>query len=263
MHRAKGMVPVCPHILQCPSGAGRSPKALDQLLGFSPAAGRSDHEDDILFLPVGQFQRSLNGCARVEPNARPARQAHAPHGCRVCQRTVATDELGAVSGDGPACLARLCEEHSAGTAAREGIAGEQGPAAGILLGHDVHGIGVPPLAQNQLPVPGKRQSPGASRVVAQLHHRELDRRVDGHVGGQLREDAVLVMLEDAVAETVPAFIRRASTGGQRSRRPESAGLLVSNVEGLSTGVADGIVMESRSSGIRGRSPPMCTRCRSR
>ena len=76
----------------------------------------------------------------------------AVHGGRVGQRAVAADELGAVPGDGPLALAHLREDDPAGPCAGVGIAGEERAAVRILLGHDVHEIGVPPLAQHQLPV---------------------------------------------------------------------------------------------------------------
>ena len=42
--------------------------------------------------------------------------------------------------------------HPAGPAAGVGVAGEQRAGVGILLGDDVHEIGVPPFAKHQLPV---------------------------------------------------------------------------------------------------------------
>ena len=51
------------------------------------------------------------------------------------------------------------------------------------------------------------------------------------------------MLEDAVAEAVPAFVPRAAASGQRSGRPEGARLLVPDVERLPAAVADRVVVE--------------------
>ncbi len=130
-----------------------------------------------------------------------------------------------------------------GLVRRVGVAGEQRAAVGILFGDDVHQIGVPPLAQHQLPIPGERQPPGAPRMVAQLDRHELHRRVHGDVGGQLREDAGFVVLEHAVAEPVPAHIPGPAGGGQRRGRPERARLLVAEVERLAAAVADRVVVE--------------------
>ena len=74
---------------------------------------------------------------------------------------------------------------------------------------------------------------------------ELDRRVHRHVDPQLGDDAVLGVLEDAVAKAVADDVRRGAAGRQRRGRPELAGLLVADVERLAAGVLDRIVVPGR------------------
>src|SRR5512142_3499297 len=53
------------------------------------------------------------------------------------------------------------------------------------------------------------------------------------------------MLEDAVAEAVPAHVAVDAGRGERRRRPEPSGLLVPDVEGLARGVAHRVVVPGR------------------
>ena len=66
----------------------------------------------------------------------------------------------------------------------------------------------------------------APGIVADLKNRNFYRRVRGHGDPQLRIDAVLVMLEYAVPEPVPAGIRLRGTAGQGRGRPEMPGLFI-------------------------------------
>src|SRR5438309_1951137 len=83
--------------------------------------------------------------------------------------------------------------------------------------------------------------PRPARVVADPEYRELHGCVGRHVDPELRCDPVLSVLEDAVAETVPADVGRRPARGKRSGRPEPAGLLVAKVERLAAGIGDGVV----------------------
>ena len=142
----------------------------------------------------------------------------------------------------PLALADLRKDDPIGAFAAVGIAGKQRPAVRIRFGDDVHQIGVSPLAQHQFPVPGQRQATRAPRMVAQLDHHELHRRVHGDVGEQFRGDAGFVVLEHAVAEPVPAHIAGPAAGGQRRRRPERTRFLVADVERLAAAVAERVVV---------------------
>ena len=93
-----------------------------------------------------------------------------------------------------------------GAFATVSIARNQRTAVRVHFGNNVHHIGVSPLTEYQLPVAGQRQATRASRMVAQLDHRELHRCVHRHVGIQFRGNTGLVMFEHAVAESVPAHI---------------------------------------------------------
>ena len=66
--------------------------------------------------------------------------------------------------------------------------------------------------------------------------------VQGHVNPQLRADAALRVLEDAVAESVAADVRLRAAAGQRRGRPEMAALFVAEVKGFSARIAHGVVV---------------------
>ena len=64
------------------------------------APAHAEDEDDFALLPRLQFKRHLDRCARVQPRARLAGQAHAPQRRRLRQTAVTADEFIAVAGDG-------------------------------------------------------------------------------------------------------------------------------------------------------------------
>ena len=82
-------------------------------------------------------------------------------------------------------------------------------------------------------------------TVVDLQHREFHRCIGGHVHPQLGVDAVLVVLEDAVAESVTGDVGPGAAAGQRCRRPEVPGLLVAQEQGLPARVGHGVVVPRR------------------
>ena len=124
-------------------------------------------------------------------------------------------------------------------------------AVGIDFGDHVHGRSRPQVAQHPLHVAGGGEPARPARGVAHLEHGELDRRILGHIDPQLGVDAVLGVLEHAVAEAVPGDVGRRAAPGQRRRRPEMAAFLVAQVEGLAARVGDRVVVPGREAELVG------------
>src|SRR6185437_10315529 len=109
-----------------------------------------------------------------------------------------------------------------------GIAREKRTGLAILFGDDMHRGFRPQIAEHPFHVTGHGHPARARRRIAYLQRRELNGRVSGHVHPQLGEDAVLVMLEHRVTESVPRDIRTPAACGQWRWRPEASGLLVAH-----------------------------------
>ena len=118
---------------------------------------------------------------------------------------------------------------------------EQRAARGIDFGDHMHGRFRPQIAQHPFHIARRGEPARSARLVSHLEDRELDRCVQGHVNPQLRADAALRMLEDAVAESVAADVQVRSAPGQRRGGPEVAALFVTQVEGFSARIAHGVI----------------------
>ena len=138
-------------------------------------------------------------------------------------------------------LAGAEERHPAGELGVVGIAREDRAAGGVHFRDHVHRGFRPQVAQHPLHVAGGGEPAHAAGIVADLQHRELHRRVGGHVHPDLRADSALAVLEHAVAESVPAHVRLHAPARHGHGRPEVPGLLVAKIIGLAAGVAHRIV----------------------
>ncbi len=148
----------------------------------------------------------------IEARADAAGKPNAAQGRGVRRRAVAAEELGAVAGHRADRLAAVDEDDPVGELGVVRVAGEQRAADRVDLGHHVHQRFVAQLAQHQFPVAGHRQLTRPAGAVGDLEANELDRRVGGDVEAQLGDDAVLGILEDAVAEAVAGDIRVLAAG---------------------------------------------------
>ena len=101
------------------------------------------------------------------------------------------------------------------------------------------------IAKDPFHVTGGREPARTPRSIAHLQHRELHRRIDGDVHAKLGADAILAVLEDAVAEAVAGDIGAGAAGGQRRGRPELPGFLVAQEERFSACIAHGVVVPGR------------------
>ncbi len=122
-----------------------------------------------------------------------------------------------------------------------GVARLQCAARRIDGGDHVHRGLRAQVAQHPLDVAGGREPARPARAVGDFQHRILDRRfpIDEHA--QLGADALLGVLEHAVAEAVPRDVGRGAAARQRRRRPEMRAVFVAQVERLAAGFAHGIV----------------------
>ena len=126
-----------------------------------------------------------------------------------------------------------------------GVAGKHRAAGRIDLGDHVHGRFGSQVPQHPFHVAGSGKPPRAPRRIAHLQDGELDRGVEGNVHRQLGDDAVLDVLEDAVAESVAAGVGPFAAPGQRRRRPEPSRRFVAQEECLAARIRDGVVVPRR------------------
>ena len=112
------------------------------------------------------------------------------------------------------------------------IAGQQRAGLRVHFGLQVQQAFGSQIPQHPFPIARDGQTARPAGEVAQFQDRELHRRVQGHIHGQLGGDAVLGVLEHGIAKPVADDIRRRAARGQRRRRPELSGLLIPDVEGL-------------------------------
>ncbi len=97
--RAQRSTPVMPNSFQGGVSVAGAAEALNELPCLLIAAGRTEDEDDVLFLAVLERHRNLHGDARIEPGADAAGEPDAAQGGGIRRRAVAAEEFGAVAGD--------------------------------------------------------------------------------------------------------------------------------------------------------------------
>ena len=241
----------CQTASSAPRAAADPRKRLHQIAGVIGIAPDAEPEDDLALLPVGQIEGYLDRGAGIQGGPHLAGKARARHRRRTSQRAVASEEFGPVAAYGAGRIVHVEERDPVGELRVVRIARKQRAAVRVDFGDHVHGRFRPQIAQHPFHVAGGGEPARPARLVAHFQHRELDRRIQGHVDPQLRADAALGVLEDAVAESVPADVRRRSAAGQRRGRPEMAALFVAQVKRLSARIADRIVVPGREAELVG------------
>ena len=199
---AQRALPELPHLLQRLARAGRPAEPSHQGVRLVGGPAGTQHEDHFAFLAVRDIELRLHRRARVEARSGPARQSRPAQRGGIGQCAVAAEKLRAAAGDGPRGLAGIDEHGAIGELAVVDVAGEQRAGVRVGLRHDVHQVRVPPLAEHQLPVTRDREPSRPARVVAELDHRKLYRRVQRDVDPHFRAYVELGVLENAVAEAV-------------------------------------------------------------
>ena len=101
------------------------------------------------------------------------------------------------------------------------------------------------LAEHPFGVQRDRAFPGSRRRVAQHELEHLDGLVHRHEDAEARRDLVARVLPCGVALAVPDGVRPAVAGRQRRGRPETAGVLVADEDGLARRIADRVVAPRR------------------
>ena len=155
-------------------------------------------------MPLVQVEGNLDCGAGIKRGPQLARESRARKGRGALQRTVAAQELGSVAGHAPGHVIGVEKRDSVGEFRAVGVAREKSAGAGVGVGDHMRGRLRALGSQHPFHVGGSRQPAWAARIVAQLQHGELHRRVHVHVDPQLRVNAALAVLEDAVAEAVPS-----------------------------------------------------------
>ena len=262
---AQGLLPVLAHLLQCVVRGGPLPRnALHQFAPLRRRCGPAPRRNTTSrSSPPSSVNRHLQRGARIQPRADAGRTDCARAACGgVAQAAVAAEEFGAVAAR-CSCGSRHVEErHPLGELGVVGVAWRTAPRLiAIRFGDDVHRGLFAQVAQHPFDVAGggrRRVAPDSLRTFSD---RELHRGIECHVDPQLRRDAVLGVLEHAVAEAVAGHVGRAAARGNgvgdqkwpvSSSRRYNASPLDSPTGSLCHGVRRNCA----------RSRPRCRRCRS-
>ena len=245
VHHAQGPAPVVPNAFEGAVGVAGAAEALHKLSCLIFTAGGADDENDVFFLAVVERDLHLHGRAWIESRSDAARKAHASERGRICRRAVAAQKLRAVAGHGSQRLARVDENDPVGKLGAKRIASEQSAAGRVDLRDDMHQRFVPHFAEHQLPVTGRRKPAQSAGAVGDLETDEFYRRIGCDIKAQLRNDAVLGILENAVTETVPGDIIIFAAGRLRRWRPKPARFLVAEINRLAADVSYRIVVPRR------------------
>src|SRR4051794_3483383 len=98
----------------------------------------SKDEYDVLVLSIFEHNLDLHRRTRIQAGAETPRQSRASHRRGIRSRTITTDELGAVGGDGANRLAAVNERDTSSKFRVVWIARKKCSADRIQLSHDMH-----------------------------------------------------------------------------------------------------------------------------
>ena len=184
--------------------------------------------------------RAAHG-SRPAPTA-PLQPVAAIQAGRPLRGAVAAEELGPIGGPGRLPPAEVEERDPAGELGVPRVAGQDRARVGVQGRDDPRRARAARRPQHPLGVGGHRQAPGAARPVLDRQHRDLERVVGRDELDEVEVDAVVEMLEPAVAGAVPGDVGRLLAPDRQGRRaPQLAGLVVADVDRLAHGVADRVV----------------------
>ena len=245
LERAEQAPPLLPHRTERRVRRAGLAERAHERAGFVRVGRGAEAEDDLPRLPVLELERDLDRGAGIHQRAHATRQMHALERRGPRQVAVAADELEAIPGQRALGLVHVEERDPLAELGVEGIAREQGAAARIELGDHVHRRLRREVAQHPFDVARHRKRAAAARRVSKPQHDELHRLVGRDVDALLAFDAVLGVLEDAVAEAMAAAVLASPSRRQRRGRPVASALVVADIEGLSRGIADRIVVPGR------------------
>ena len=244
-HRAERVQPVDAHAVQCIVGCVAATGALRELEGLAMVLAHAKAEHDLVRLFRTQQDRYLDRRTRVHAHAKLAGQLLAQQRCRMRQAAVTAQEFVAIGGEAAAFGIDIEERHAPGKIGVVGVARGQYVVGPVQFADHVHLRLDLEVAQHPFHVAGGRQPAWTAREVAQLEHRELDRVFQRHVNPQFAGDAVFHVLEHAVAEPVARAVAARAATRQRHRRPHPPILFVAQVERLTAGVRDRVVVPGR------------------
>ena len=239
--RSQRMFPVLPHSFErrmCRLGEAEAIGQMPCLLRTGPRAKGEDH---LTLFSRRQIELSLHRGAWVQARASLSGQPRTGHRSRGAQCAVASQKFPTVARHRSRHLAGGEERHPSGERDVVGIAREDRAAGGFILRHDVHRRFRRQIAQHPFDVAGRGKFARAVGIVADLHHRELHRRIRGHIDPGLRVNSALAVFEHAVAESVPAHVRFRASPRHGRGRPEVPRLFIAQIICLATGVAHRIV----------------------
>ena len=209
LHGAERVLPVVRAPLRARRARPTAAEALHELPASSALRPTPSRKTISRSCPSASSNATCIAAQGSSAGADLAGQARPRMAAGFAQRAVAAEELGAVAGHASASRRRRRRTRPGRrTRCCRRCARSSAPLAGsISVITCIADFGAQ-VAQHPLAVAGRREPARPARLVAQLQHRELHRRVDGHVDAELGANAVLDVLEDAVAEAVPGDVGR-------------------------------------------------------
>ena len=198
---------------------------------------------------LGRRQRDLRvqRRARIESGAHAVRQDFEGDARGRIDRSVAAEELRAVTGIRPHGFAAPRKPDASRVVHVPRIARDDGAGAGVDRGDDRQGPARARRTEVPLVVREQAQPPRPVGLVGDRHHHGLDRRVREDEDGGLLFDHRRHALEGGEAGAVPhnPAVARAAAQGARCGAPGLARLVIAHVDRLGRRVGDRIVGEWR------------------
>ena len=191
----------------------------------------------------GELEARLQGGARIHAGAGGSLQpVSAVQAGGPVRSAVAAEELGPIGRPRRLPPAEVEEGDPAAELGVPRVAHEERPRLRLQRRDDPGGAGPARGAQRPLGVGGHRQAPGAPGSVLDGQHRDLQGVVERDELDEVELDAVVQVLEPAVAGTVTGDVGRFLAADRLGRRtPQLAGVVVPDVDRLAHRVADRVV----------------------
>ena len=252
------MSPKFPDIFQLFLAGGKASKSPHEILAGLNIFPHTEDECGFTFFAGFQFHLHLDGGARIEAGAGPARKPHPTESGGPGGGAVSPQKLSAIRRIRARQFGAGHKRNASFEIGIVGIAREQ--RAGLLIdfGNDVHRIFAAQLAQDPFPITSQRELTAAAGIIPDFENRKLDRLVKGNINRQLRMNTAFAVSKDAITESVADLVWRFTARGQGGRRPKMPARFVAQIKRLTAGVGHRIVVPRRQPEFVGIFTPSIT-----
>ena len=240
LDRALDIVPVPrPRRAGWPRGRPIRPRRM-RSAGSVPGIRLAEQDQDLGLCAGGELDAGLQGGARIQTGAhRSLEPGSAVQAGGSIRAAVAPEELGPIGRPRRLSPAEVEEGDPAAELGVPWVANEERARLRLDRGHDPRAAVPARGPQRPLGVRGHRQAPGAPGSVLDGQHRDLQRLVERDELDQVEADAVVDVLEPAVARAVTGDVGRSLEPDRLGRRaPQLTALVIADVDRLAHRVAD-------------------------